>query len=138
MPNLNKLILTAADYKVAMTIPGVSTFMLQTANAISWSEQAENELIYRVGDEEPIGNKNNANKYSGKFSLQVGELETILKAAQVSSGIKIANAVLSITATAGAFSKTWSGMCFTGSASDVKAKDKESIVNLDWTAQSMV
>ena len=108
-----------------------------TAASISWNETADNELIYTVGNEEPIGNKQNTRKYSGKFSMQVGELELILLAAGLKSAIQIPNATLSIVAVNNAFSKTFAGICINTSATDIKAKDKESIVNLDWTAISV-
>lgn len=134
MANLNNIILTAADYKVALNIPGVGVFMLKTVNQISWQDSAENEMIYRVGDEFPIGNKQNAYKFSGKLSIQNGEMFSILQDAGLVSAIQIPNATISVTSLTNGPSITYSGMCINTSGVDVKAKDKETLVNMDWTA----
>lgn len=137
MGNQNSIIFTAADYKAALNIPGVGVFMMKTINNIGWGETAENELIYAIGDTEPIGNKQNASKYSGKFSAQEGEMYNILVAAGIKTATKIQNATLSITSLTGGPSYTFTGMCINTSNIDIKAKDKESIRSLDWTAISI-
>ena len=137
MPNLNTLIITAAEYKVALSIPGSGVYMIQTMNNISWSDTAENELIYAVGEENPIGNKRNANKYSGKFALQAGEMYNILQAAGLKTAIQVPSCILSITSISGGPQYTYSGLCLNSSGVDVKAKDKESVVSIDWTAISV-
>ena len=134
MPNLNTIILTAADYKVALSVPGSGVFILRTAESISWNHATENELIYAVGDVNAIGNKQNATKYSGKFTIQAGEMELILLATGLKSAIQIPNATLSIVATGSTLSKTYTGMCINTEDISLKAKDKQSMVNLDWTA----
>jgi hypothetical protein len=137
MPNQNSIIFTGADYKAAFNIPGVGVFMLKTLNNLGWDEAADNEMIYAIGDTEPIGNKQNASKYSGKFSIQEGEMYNILVAAGTKSAIKLQNVTLSITSLVGGPAYTFSGMCLNTSGIDVKAKDKESIRNIAWTAISI-
>lgn len=134
MADLNRLILTGADYRVALNVPSINVFMIQTANMISWSEAAEGELIYRVGDEYPIGNKQNAFSFKGKFALQAGEMAQILAACGLVLAITLPGASLSITTVDGTLSYTYIGICINTSGVDVKAKDKESIQNLDFTA----
>lgn len=132
--NLNNIILAAHEYKVALAIPGVGTFMVQTLNNVSYDDQAENEIIYAVGSQYPIGNKQNAFKFSGKFTIQNGEMNQILTKAGLVSAIQIPDATLSITSIDGKFSRTHSGMCINTGGVDIKAKDKETPINCSWTA----
>ena len=141
MPNLNQLVLTASDYKVLIIIPtglGTSlTFPMLTADMIEWTNASENEDIYAIGIEDPVGNKSNANKYSGKFSLQNGELSAMLQLCGMKTAIQIRNATLAITAIIGGYSKVYSGLNVNSEGNSVKAKDKQSIVSLDWNAISI-
>jgi hypothetical protein len=137
MANLNNLIFTAADYKALLIIPNVGTFPLQTIETISYNNAREEETIYAVGVEEPIGSKRNAAKYSGKLTLQNGELSAILQIAGLVESTQIAGAILAITSVSGVFNRTHTGLNINGESLDVKAKDKQSIVNLDWTAISI-
>lgn len=137
MPNLNSLILTAADYKVMLVVPGVASFPIITADSINWSNAREEETIYAIGEEDPIGAKRNATKYSGKLSMQVGEMSAILQSAGLVDMTQIANATLAITAVQGGFARTYSGMNINTETVDVKAKDKQSMVSLDWTATAI-
>jgi hypothetical protein len=137
MPNLNSLILTAADYKVILVVNNVGSFPIITADSINWSNTREEETIYAIGEEEPIGAKRNAVKYSGKLSLQVGEMSAILQVAGLADMTQIAGATLAITAVQGGFSRTYSGMNINTESVDVKAKDKQSMVSLDWTATAI-
>lgn len=132
--NLNQLILTAADYKVVLNLPGVGAFPLKTAETFSWQNAREDETIYAIGEEEPIGEKRNSAKYSGKMSMQVGELSAILQLAGLVEGTQIANATLAITAIQGGFSRVYSGFYINTEGVDIKAKDKQTMANLDWKA----
>ena len=91
MANLNSLILTSADYKVMLVVPGNAAFPILTADSISWTVEREEESIYAVGEENPIGNKRNATKYSGKFSIQVGEMSAILQGDHVGIWKRLSN-----------------------------------------------
>jgi hypothetical protein len=134
MPNLNSLVLTAADYKVMLVIPNAGSYPIITADALSWQDQAEEETIYAIGERDPIANKQNATKYTGKLSIQVGEYSAILQSAGIVSGVQINNATFAITAVQGGFSRTWSGVNINTASVDVKAKDKQSMASLDWSA----
>lgn len=134
MPNLNSLILTGSDYKVAMNVTGINVFMLQTVEEISWNDSAENELIYAVGNEYAIGNKQNSYKFSGKLSMQNGEMHNILQQIGLPSAVLLPNVILSVISLAGGPATTYTGMCINTAAVSIKRKDKESIISLDWTA----
>ena len=134
MPQLNKLILTAAEYKVLIIIPNGGAFPLLTAESLSYSNVRESEAFYAIGEEKPIGVKRNAARYTGKLTMQNGELSDILQICGLVEAPQIANATLAITAIQGAFSRTYIGININTENLDVKAKDKQSIVSLDWEA----
>lgn len=137
MPNLNQLIITSAFYRIILVVPtaiGSLTFPLLTVSSVDWNDASEGEDIYAIGTEEPIGNKTNANKYSGKLSLQVGELNAILSGSGFNSAIRIRNATLAITALTGGYAKTYKNVNILTDSSATKAKDKESLTSLDFNA----
>jgi hypothetical protein len=135
MPSqLNKLIFTAADYKVLLIIPGVSSFILLTAEGYGMENAREEEMIYAIGQEEPIGNKRNAAKYSGKLSMQMGELNAILLASGLVEATQIAGVTLAISALQGGFNRVYSNVNINSESLDVKAKDKQTVVSMAWTA----
>ena len=134
MPNLNQLILTGANYKIMLIISGGGSYPIQTAETIDWDDSSEGETVYAIGTEEPIGEKSNNNGYSGKFSMQTGELNAILQLEGLTSAIRIRNATIAVTAVVGGFSKVWSGVNINKAASGVKRKDKETITSMDFKA----
>ena len=115
-------------------MPGVGVFMLKTLSKISWQEAAENETVYAIGEQKPVGNKQNAYKFTGKFSIQEGEIFNIIQSCGVQSAIQIPNATLSITSLLGGPSYNFKNLCINNSSIDFGAKDKESVRNMDWTA----
>ena len=133
---LNELILTAADYKVVMVIDGI-TYPILTAETFGYSTQREQETIYSIGSEEPIGEKRNAAKYSGKISLQNGEMSAILQVAGYTEATQVTGATLAIASTNGVFNRVYGLVNINTEGLDVKAKDKQTIVNLDWNALTM-
>lgn len=137
MPNRNQLILTGANYKVMLIISGGGSYPILTADSIDWDDSSEGETIYAIGEEDPIGEKSNNNGYSGKFSLQNGELNAILQLEGIPSATRIRNATIAITSVVGGLSKVWSGVNINKHASSVKRKDKETIANLDFKALSI-
>lgn len=134
MPNLNQLILGANQYNSVLIISGGGTYPLQTLESMSWQETSEGETIYAIGQEDPIGEKSNANKYAGKMSMQNGEMNAILLLEGLSSAIRIRNAVIAIGALVGGFKKTFIGCNINTGNVDVKRKDKESIISCDFNA----
>lgn len=140
MPNLNQLIITSADYKImliVLTASGSRSFPLLTVDSIDWEDASENEDIYAVGTEDPIGNKSNANKYSGKITLEIGESNALLSVCGFNSAIRIRNATLAITAIVGAYSKVYNAVNINRDASSTKAKDKSSMTSWDFSAVSL-
>lgn len=129
----NNLIFTAADYKITLAVSG-KTFPLLTVETIGQNITREEETIYAVGQEEPIGQKRNAAKYGGKLTIQAGELNAILQILGLVEATQITGAALSIIALVGNYSRTYGQVNINTEALDVKAKDKQTPVNTDWTA----
>ena len=132
--SLNKLIFTAADYKILLIIPGVGSFILQTAETYSHDVAREEEVIYAIGTVQPIGNKTNAVSYKGKLSIQVGELNAILQIGGYPEATFIQGATLAVAALNGTYSRTWSNLNINSESTGVKAKDKQTMAELAWTA----
>jgi hypothetical protein len=137
--DLSKLIIDASNYKVAMNmsvVPGGpgTVFVFQTLSSIGWNVSAENEVFYAVGNKWPIGIDNNAYKMSGKMTMQAGELFSLQKIFGVASLVFSPSSILGVVALDGTFSKTFSGVMYHTDAIDIKNKDKESLVSMDWAA----
>lgn len=136
-PNLNQLIINSATCSIWITIPtatGPIPFQLLTVQNFDFNDTSSGELIYGIGYRDPIGNQSNENKYDGKISLQLGELNAILQICGFSSSIQINGAQLAIAALIGGFQKSYQSVNINSDSSSVKAKDKESLVSLDWLA----
>ncbi len=137
MANLNQLVITSAGYRIILKVPtatGSIAFPLLTVASIDWNDASENEDIYAIGQEDPIGNKSNANKYSGKISLQVGEANALLSLSGYNSFIRVRGATLAITALTGGYAKTYLNVNINSDMSSTKAKDKESLTGIDFNA----
>lgn len=142
MPNLNQLIISSQTCSIVLTVPVAvgppKTFPLQTVQTIDFNDTAEGELIYSIGNVNPIGNKSNANKYDGKISLQLGEINAILAICGFSSSIQIQNAQLAIAALTGGFVKSYKSININSDSSSIKAKDKETMTSLDFLSIGLV
>lgn len=134
MPDYNDLIYTAAEYKFFLNIPGGGTYPLLTLDNVDMTVAAEEELIYAVGEEDAIGNKQNARKVTGKFSIQVGEWGSLLALEGLSDGVRIIGATLACTAIRGGFARTLKKMNINNESISIKRRDKESLASLDFTA----
>lgn len=135
--NLNQLILTGANYKVVWMLPSGNIYPILTAEMIDWDESSEGETIHAVGEEDPIAEQSNANKYSGKFSLQTGELTQILRLEGLNTAIAIRNSTIAITGLKTAFKKTFAGVNINKSSGGAKNKDKQTLTGLDYAAISI-
>jgi hypothetical protein len=129
--NLNGLIYTAADYKVAISNNGV-TVPIQTLESFDYSSKSESEYIHVVGDKEPRGLKTNASTYPGKLTLQAGELGLILKAMGYIVATQITDATISIVSFDGNISFIFKSCVFTAHDGSVKAKDKHSLITINF------
>lgn len=136
MANYNKLILTGADYKIIMVFPGGGSYPLLTVESLSLNAAVEEELIYAVGEEDAIGNKRNARKQSGKINIQAGEICAILLLEGLLDATYISNVTIATTAIVGGFQRTYKNVNINTESIDIKAKDKQSLASLDWTALS--
>lgn len=136
--NANQLIFTGADFKIFLSISGGATYPLITGDSVAPTTAKEEELIYAIGDEDPIGNKQNARSRKLKISMQLGELQAILDLEGLLDATDIKGATVAITAIQGAFARTYKGVNFNTEGFDIKRKDKETIASMDCTALSMV
>lgn len=135
--NLNQLIISSQTCSIVLTVPTANSpvplsFPLQTVQTFDFNDATEGELIYAIGQQNPIGNKSNANKYDGKITLQLGEVNAILAICGFLSAIEIQNAQLSVAALTGGFVKAYQSVNFTTDTSSIKAKDKETLTTIDW------
>jgi hypothetical protein len=143
MALLNRLIYKASDFKIfissggALGLPG-KTLPLLTVETFDYDVKKEDEVIYAIGDTEPIGIKTNSTDYSGKFSVQAGELQAFLLANGFSNATELDGGVLGISSFDGLFGRFFMNLSITSEGFSVKAKDKQSLVNLDWKAQKMM
>ena len=130
MPNLNSVIYTSSDYKIVISVSGI-TVPLSTVESFDHSASKEAEAIYACGTDEPIGIKSNKSSYKGKLTIQKGELEALLLALGYAAATQIRNATIAITAFNGiSFAKIYRSCVITGDDNSVKAGDKQSLVNL--------
>lgn len=146
MALIDKLIFTAADYKIILKLQsGVTaggynvvipyTAPLFTAESISTNISYEDETFYAVGSAKPIAEKRNGKKFTGTLTIQAGEMAAILLAAGLPDATEIQDATLAITAPA--FLRVYTGLNINTESLDVKAKDKQTLVKLDWKAMEV-
>lgn len=134
MPNYNQLILTGADYKFFLNIPGGGTYPLLTLESMDMDISVEEELIYALSEEDAIGNKTNARQYKGKFTIQVGEILAILALEGFLNATFIKSATIAVTAIVGGFQRTFTQVNITSDNISLKAKEKQSLANCNFTA----
>lgn len=136
-PNLNQLIINSATCSIWITIPtalGLQAFQLLTVQNFDFNDTASGELIYAIGQRDPIGNQSNENKYDLKFTMQLGELNAILLICGFISSIQINGAQVAVAALTGGFQKSYQSVNINSDSSSIKAKDKETLVSLDGLA----
>lgn len=134
-PNLNQLIINSATCSIWITIPtldGLLPFQLLTVQNFDFNDTASGELIYAIGYRDPIGNQSNENKYDGKLTMQLGEINAILQICGFSSSIQINNAQIAVAALTGGFAKSYQSININSDSSSIKAKDKETLVSMDF------
>lgn len=140
MPNLNELIINSATCSIMITIPtaaGDISFPLKTVANFDFNDASSGELIYAIGSRRAIGNQSNEDKFDGKISLQLGEINAILQICGFQSSIEINGASIAVAALTGGFAKSYSNVNCNSDSSAIKAKDKETLVNIDWLAQDL-
>jgi hypothetical protein len=78
--------------------------------------------------------KTNASTYPGKISIEAGELEIFLKALGYVFATQISGATISIVTPFGDIVKVFKGCAFSSHDGAVKAKDKRSVISMDFQA----
>lgn len=133
--NLNQLIINPALCSIWITIPTADipfATQLFTVQTMDFNDVSEGELIYAIGQSDPIGNQSNVNKYDLKITLQLGEINALLAICGFSSAIQIRGAQLAIAALTGGFAKSYQSINCNTDTSSIKAKDKETMTTLDF------
>ncbi len=129
--NLNSIIYTAADYKLAMSCNGV-TVPLTLVESVDYGAKKESEYIHIIGSEEPYGLKTNTSTYEGKVSIEAGELDIWLAALGYVFATQAKDITISIVGFGVPFAKIFKSCIIESHDGSVKAKDKRSIVNLSF------
>ena len=136
MPNYNALVYTAADFKIILLIDGIP-FPLLTLQDFGSSIKKEEETIYAIGEIDPIAEKSTGKGYSGKVSIEAGELTRILLATGLTDATDIQGAQLGITSKDGFYHRVYSGVNINSEDTDFKVKDRHIPVPLTWKAISV-
>lgn len=136
MPNLNQLVLTGADYKLLVDVPtpvgGFTSFVIKTAESLSYEVQVEDESVHAVGTIYPIAEKSNAKSYRGTLVIQMGELNAILLLLGLNDATQLKGCTLAITAVQGAYARVFNNVNFNTERNTIRAKDKVTPVTMDW------
>lgn len=133
MANLNPLVYTAAEYKLVL-LYNASAYPLLTVSDFGADVKVEDETIYAIGQNDPIAEKTNGEQITGKFTIQAGELANILNTQGLATAARIRGAVLAISTIDGLINKVYGGVNITSEGSSVKAKDKNTPVELNYKA----
>ncbi len=128
---MNALIFTAADYKIALSVNGV-TVPLTVVESFDYGAKKEHEYIHIVGSEEPVGLKTNTSTYPGKIQMEAGELEQLLLTLGYVFATQIKDATVSIVTFAGDLVKVFKSCVITSHDGSVKAKDKRSLITMSF------
>jgi len=137
MGNYNQLVINSATCSIFITIPTATGMIAQpllTVTSFDFNDTSSGELIYAIGQANPIGNQSNENKYDGKITLQMGEINALLALCGFNSAIQIRGAQLAVAALTGGFAKSYQFVNCNSDTSSIKAKDKETLTTLDWMA----
>jgi|GEM_PF-1669080 hypothetical protein len=135
--NLEALIITAAEYKIVLNAGGV-IIPLFSLESFDINFDRESKTIYAIGQEEPIGTKRNAAKYTGSIGVQVGEIMTALKLLGLVEPTQISGGVLAFASLNPlGLQCVFESVNINSGKLSVKSQDKDSIVNLSWEAISV-
>lgn len=139
MPNLNQLVLTAADYKTAFDVPvaggpGSVYYQLKTTAVLNYDIAVEDETVHAIGTILPIAEMQNAKSYAGTLEMQMGELNAILLLAGLNDATQLVGITFGITAYKGGFSRIFYYLNVNGERLAVRAKDKATLVTMPWKA----
>jgi len=134
--NLNAIIYTSSDYKLALSASGPSglkaTIPLNIVESFDYGAKKETEYIHVIGTDEPQGLKSNTSTYPGKISMEAGELEIILASLGCVFATQMTDVTISIVTFSGTLVKIFKSCVFSSHDGSVKAKDKRSIITLSF------
>ena len=138
MANFNGLILTAAEYKVTLTLNNGVIFLLNTLESFGYEATRDEELIPAIGQAEPIGVKSNFAKYRGSMALQIGEISSILRLGGLSEPTQINGATLALVPTNPlAQAVIFNDVQVTSGKTDIKAGELKTVTTIDWVCLAM-
>lgn len=135
MANQNGVIYTAADYKISWTVNGTN-YQLQVVESFDWGSKLESEYIHTIGTKEPVGLKTNTFTYPGKFQIENGELEKMLIEQSLIDATHAEESIISIVSFDGNYKRTFESVVIESNDNSIKAKDKRSLVSIDFKAIS--
>jgi len=135
--NLNGLVYTSTDYKLALSASGPSgttfTVPLNTVGDFDYGAKKEVEYVHVVGSDEPVALKSNTSTYPGKLTIEAGEIEALLAAVGAVFTTQLTNATISIVAINNVgFFKIFKSCVFSEHGGTVKAKDKHTLITLSF------
>jgi multisubunit Na+/H+ antiporter MnhE subunit len=131
--NANAIIYTSSDYKIAISANGI-TVPLSIVESVDFGAKKESEYIHAIGTDEPMGLKTNTSTYPGKISMEAGEFEAFLIALGYVFGTQVVDATIAVVTFDGILVKVFKGIVFDSDDRSIKAKDKRSLVTLDFKA----
>lgn len=134
---LDKLIISAHEYKVVLFFNN-TPYPLFTVAGFETNIQCETETFYRAGDEKPIAEKRNNKSYSGKLTVQAGELSMALKVFGLNDTTQIVDATLSICDTFGRVARAYLGFNINTELLSITANDKKTLISCDWKAVDLI
>lgn len=133
--NLNGLIYTSSDYKIALSATGPAGQIkvpLTIVESFDYGAKKEVEYVHIVGSDEPAGLKTNTSTYPGKITMEAGELDKLLAAVGAVFTTQLTDATISIVTFDGLLVKIFKSCVFSSHDGSVKAKDKRSLITLSF------
>jgi hypothetical protein len=134
---LNAIIYPGDKYYIAIIVNKIP-YPLWLVEELSYDSKKQVDVIYKVGSEEPIGVKTRNATYSASMTIEAGYLDIILKANLYSAATQIKECTISVITFAGTILKVYEGCWVTSSEAGIKAKDKRSLVKLNFEATSII
>lgn len=131
----NQFIFTSSDYRITVLVNG-QIAPLTIYEVVEYNAKKESEFIHSIGSDEPVGLKTNTSTYGGSFTVEAGELEIFLALLGDVFATQITNAIIAIVTPKGDLSKIFKGCVFDTHDSSIKAKDKRSLIKIDFKAIS--
>jgi hypothetical protein len=135
--NLNSIIFTASDYKIAISVNGI-TWPVSIVEDFAYGAKKEKEYIHTIGSDEPVGLKTSASTYPGSMSMEAGELEQYLIALGFVFITQLNGATISVVTYKGDLVKVFKSCVFDSHDASFKAKDKRSLVKINFDAIGVV